>query len=105
AHCAFWEGRYEQAAGLAEGMIKDPRLVVTRRFQPLLVLGRVRSRRGEEQAWAPLDEALALALETGELERVGPVAAARAEAAWLLGDLERTREEARSAFDLAVARN
>jgi hypothetical protein len=33
-----------------------------------------------------LDEALALATVTGELQRLSPVAVARAEAAWLQGD-------------------
>jgi DNA-binding CsgD family transcriptional regulator len=105
AYCEFWAGRYPAAAALAEEMLRDPRLATARRFQPLLVLGRVRSRRGEEQAWEVLDEALALATATGELLRIGPVAAARAEAAWLMGDLGRVREEARSAFALAVKRD
>lgn len=51
----------------------------------LVVLGRLRARRGDPGAWESLDEALALALPTGEIERIGLVAAARAEAAWLEG--------------------
>ena len=46
----------------------------------------VRARRGDPEHWAPLDEAWALAEPTGELPRIGQVAAARAEAAWLDGD-------------------
>ena len=45
----------------------------------------VRARRGEPDCWPLLDEALALAEPTGELQRLGPAAAARAEAAWLEG--------------------
>jgi DNA-binding CsgD family transcriptional regulator len=49
-----------------------------------------------------LDDALELAAQTGHLQRIGPVRAARAEAAWLVGDLALTREEALAAYDLAA---
>jgi DNA-binding CsgD family transcriptional regulator len=67
----------------------------------LVVLGLVRSRRGDPEAWPLLDEALTLAGSNDELQRVAPIAAARAEAAWLDGDLERVRVETETAFDLA----
>ena len=38
----------------------------------------------------------------GHLQRLGHVHAARAEAAWLAGDTERTLEEARAVYDLAL---
>jgi len=41
---------------------------------------------------------------TGELRRLGPLAASRAEASWLAGDLERTVVEAKLGFELAVSR-
>jgi DNA-binding CsgD family transcriptional regulator len=43
-----------------------------------------------------------LAAETGELQRLGPVRAARAEAAWLAGDPEKVQAEAQSIFELAI---
>src|SRR5262249_42911247 len=52
----------------------------------------VRARRGDPQVWEPLDEALALAEGTGELQRIAPVAFARAEAAWLEGRLDAVAE-------------
>jgi DNA-binding CsgD family transcriptional regulator/tetratricopeptide (TPR) repeat protein len=104
AVCEFWEGGYAQAARLAEEMLKYPRLAVAR-IQPLLVLGRLRTRCGDDQAWEVLDEAWALASGTGELQRVGPVAAARAEAAWLAEDFSRVHNEAQFAFDLALDRH
>ena len=55
----------------------------------VLALGRVRIRRGDPGADAALDEALALADPTCTLQRLGPVRAARAEAAWMAGDPER----------------
>jgi DNA-binding CsgD family transcriptional regulator/energy-coupling factor transporter ATP-binding protein EcfA2 len=56
------------------------------RHGALTVLGRVRVRRGEPGGDELLGEAWALAVELEELQRTGPTAAARAEAAWLAGD-------------------
>ncbi|MFI5325865.1 MAG: AAA family ATPase [Candidatus Rokuibacteriota bacterium] len=103
AFCEFWEGRYEEAARISGEMLRHPKVAVPSRIQPLVVLGRVRTRRGDPEAGEVLDEALALASETGELQRVGPVRAARAEAAWLAGDLDRAGDEVGAAFALAVA--
>lgn len=70
----------------------------------LAALGRVRARRGDPDAGAALDEALAIADRTGTLQRVALVRAARAEAASLAGRDDDVRVEARAAYDLAVAR-
>jgi DNA-binding CsgD family transcriptional regulator len=66
------------------------------------VLGRVRARRGDPDHWAPLDRALALAQPTGELLRLAPAAAARAEAAWLEGHPESEAEATAAAFKVAL---
>ena len=66
----------------------------------LLALGRVRARRGDPGVWEALDEALALAAPSGTFLRLGAVHAARAEAAWLAGDRERTTQEARAALEV-----
>lgn len=55
------------------------------RIHALVALGLVRARRGDPDPWTVLDEALALALPRGEFQWIGPVAIARAEAAWLEG--------------------
>ena len=55
------------------------------RFTALTVLGLVRARRGDPEVAPVLAEALALARQTGEVQRLLPVAIARAEAAWLTG--------------------
>ncbi len=68
----------------------------------LAVIGLVRARRGDPDAWSPLDEALALVESSGELQRLAPIAAARAEAAWLAGEPERIGPETEAAFELAV---
>jgi tetratricopeptide (TPR) repeat protein len=70
----------------------------------LVVLGRLRARRGDPEVWPPLDEALALAVPSGELERLALVAAARAEAAWLEGRRETVAATTEDAFQLAQLR-
>src|SRR5262249_59223570 len=49
-------------------------------------------------------EAWALAEPTGELPRIGPVAVARAEVAWLLGRPDEIADATNAALDLAVRR-
>ena len=70
----------------------------------LLALGRLQARRGEAAAGETLDEAWRLAVASGELQRLGPAAAARAEHAWLDGDLDASAAAARAAYDLALDR-
>ena len=69
-----------------------------------MVLGLVRARRGDPGQWAPLEEAWALAEPTRELPRLAPVAAARAEAAWLEGDRHAVAEATEGALPLALER-
>ena len=72
------------------------------RIQALVVLALVRARRGEPDAQSPLDDALAMATPTGELPRIAPVAAARAEVAWLAGDSEGVAVATEDAYRLAL---
>ena len=70
----------------------------------LIVLGRLQARRGDDAAGDTLEEAYERAVATHELQRLAPAAAARAEHAWLDGDLERTVAIARPAYELAALR-
>src|SRR5690606_29324229 len=72
------------------------------RIPSLAVLGTVRARRGEPGSEEILDEALELALATAELQRLVPVASARAEAAWLRRDAAAARAEALRFYRLAM---
>jgi DNA-binding CsgD family transcriptional regulator len=56
------------------------------RCAALIVLGRVRGRRGQPQAARLLSSAWKLAVQIDELQRLAPAAAACAEDAWLRGD-------------------
>lgn len=95
-------GRWAEAAQKALALLEQPRVAPVTRIVALVVLGRVRARRGDPDAMHALDEALALATSTEELQRLGPVHAARAEAAWLAGDLALVRLEATAVLDLAI---
>jgi ATP/maltotriose-dependent transcriptional regulator MalT len=76
-------GSWDEAARLA-GLSVDANLPV--RCAALTVLGRARVRRGQPDAVGVLDPAWELAVKANEPQRTGPVAAVRAEAAWLNGD-------------------
>ncbi len=95
-------GRLDAAMARAEEVLRRPGLPILARVIPLCVLGRVRARRGATEVWPVLDEALELASRIGELQRLGPVAIARAEAAWLEGDDARARAEVGRALPRAV---
>ena len=51
------------------------------------------ARRGDADPWPALDEALAIAVAANELDTIGPVAIARAEARWLAGEADLVAEE------------
>jgi DNA-binding CsgD family transcriptional regulator/tetratricopeptide (TPR) repeat protein len=97
-------GRWDEAVDSAALVLRDPRTSPVPRVVALAVLGLVRARRGDSDVWAPLDEAWALAERTGELQRIEPAAAARAEAAWLASRPEAVAAATDLAVELAVRR-
>jgi DNA-binding CsgD family transcriptional regulator/tetratricopeptide (TPR) repeat protein len=86
--CLLELGRWDEAAALLEPLVGSARTEAISRVTALTALGRLRARRGDPGAGALLDAALAAALPTAQLQRIWPVAAARAEAAWLSGSLD-----------------
>jgi DNA-binding CsgD family transcriptional regulator/tetratricopeptide (TPR) repeat protein len=98
------QGRWTEAADSAAIVLRIPRVSTTPRIHALTVLGLLRARRGDSGQWAILDEAWTLAEPTGEPHRLGPVAAARAEAAWLEGNREGVLDATTGALRLAVDR-
>jgi DNA-binding CsgD family transcriptional regulator/tetratricopeptide (TPR) repeat protein len=98
------QGRWAEAAERAARVLARPNLASWSRIMANLALGRLRARRGDPGAWDALDEALALSEPTGTLQRLGPVRAARAEAAWLDGEPERAASEASAVLPLAIDR-
>jgi DNA-binding CsgD family transcriptional regulator/tetratricopeptide (TPR) repeat protein len=79
-------GRWPEAVDTAALILREPRRSRIPQIIALTVVGRVRARRGDPDVWPPLAEALSLAERSEELQASEPVAAARAEAAWLQSD-------------------
>ncbi|HXH88602.1 MAG TPA: AAA family ATPase [Gaiellaceae bacterium] len=99
------QGCWTEAAETA-GLILQERWISTLpRTVALTVLGLVRARRGDPGSRESLEEAWALAVGTGEPERMAPVAAARAEAAWLETRREAAVEATSTAYELALERS
>jgi DNA-binding CsgD family transcriptional regulator len=93
--CELERGNWTEAARMADELLQSSEVSgVQQRITILVTLATVRLRRGDPGADAPLDEALKLAVPTSELNRIGRVAAARAEQAWLGGDMDRAAREA-----------
>jgi DNA-binding CsgD family transcriptional regulator/tetratricopeptide (TPR) repeat protein len=88
------QGAWDAAELEISRLLQQPMVSSVTRILTLTPLGLVHARRGNPEAAVALDEALMLADRTGQLLTLGPVRAARAEAALLAGDRERAREEA-----------
>jgi DNA-binding CsgD family transcriptional regulator len=97
-------GRWDKAVQMAAELAERPSLAIAPRIPTLVVLASVRARRGDPGVDPLLDEALQLALPTAELQRIGPVAAIRAEVAWYRGEFERAAEEAAVGLQAAAGR-
>lgn len=100
----FEQGKWAEAADDLLRVLGHHSVSAVTKIPALATLGRLRSRRGDPQASEALDEARDLAARAEELQRVAPVAAARAEAAWLRGSAGQTLAEARPGFELALRR-
>lgn len=92
--------RWDDALAMVDPLPDPPHA----RCVALTVIGTVRLRRGDEGVDEALDEAKRLADRLGELQRRGPVAVARAEAALLRGDAAEARAIARPEYEDAVRR-
>ncbi len=103
ALAAFDQGNWAAAGEDARAVIDAAHALPINKIQALVTLGWLRARRGDPGADHLLNEARDLALGTGELQRIAPVMAARAEAAWLAADLAECAAEARIGFDMACA--
>lgn len=102
AQIALTRGRWDEAERGAMALLGGSSHSNQVRVRALEALGRLRARRGEPEAWVMLDEAKAL-VGRGELQDICPLHAARAEAAWLEGDLDRMGAEAVAGMELAAA--
>ncbi len=97
-------GDWEEAVEYARLSLADRSSSPLPRILGAVVLGLVRARRGDPHVAALLDEAAELAAPSGELQRIGPAAVARAETAWLRGDLPAVADVTETALALAERR-
>jgi DNA-binding CsgD family transcriptional regulator/tetratricopeptide (TPR) repeat protein len=96
-------GDWDAALARALALVGDPDFAFVGRVPALQVVALVELRRGDPRsARARLDEALPAARASGELQRLRPIAAAYAEAAWLEDDPAGVDEATREAWDLAL---
>jgi DNA-binding CsgD family transcriptional regulator/Tfp pilus assembly protein PilF len=107
-----WRARFRMEQGDWAGADEDTVLVLDTysssaitRLPALAVRVYLRVRRGDPGAEALLQQTLDLALETQELQRIAPLIAARAEVAWLHGELASCQAEIERVFALAQARH
>jgi DNA-binding CsgD family transcriptional regulator/tetratricopeptide (TPR) repeat protein len=94
-------GRWDEAIALGERLLATAASPINR-IQSLVVLGQLRARRGDGDAWPYLDEAASAADGSGELQWIAAARVARAEARWLAGDAAAALAEAHLARTAAA---
>ena len=95
------QGQYPAAEEYLADIMRHPHLSPITQVSALPVAGVLAARRGSDGT-RQLDEALRLAAQTGEPQRLVPVASARAEAAWLAGRTSDVAAEIDRAWPAAV---
>ncbi|HEV2215959.1 MAG TPA: AAA family ATPase [Candidatus Dormibacteraeota bacterium] len=94
-------GDWSRATEVAE-MVLNGEMGQLPRVSALPIIALVRARRGDPGVLPLLDEASVMARREGELQYAVPVAAARAEVAWLEGRPDEVRAETEEAFAKAT---
>jgi DNA-binding CsgD family transcriptional regulator/tetratricopeptide (TPR) repeat protein len=98
-------GRWDAAAEGAGLVLRSARSVPLLGILTLSVLGLVHARRGEPESRLLLADAAGLRTGQQELQYLAPVAAARAEAAWLGGRPAEVDSATRDVLDFAIERD
>jgi predicted ATPase/DNA-binding CsgD family transcriptional regulator len=101
ATASFRHGNWQSAAEDAAVVLRAQSASKPSRLQAWIVTAWLRVRLGDPGAAALLDEALEVALKTAEIQRIGPLYAARAEMAWLRGAHAQCQVEAHAGYLLA----
>jgi len=92
-------GQWDEAAELCEQVLAIPGVSPANQLYPTRILGTILGRRGDPDAWALLDRALALAEGIDTPAWVAQARAVRAELLWLSGKPDLAAAEARAAYD------
>jgi DNA-binding CsgD family transcriptional regulator len=96
-------GRWAEADSAARSL-REPETTAIGRIAALAALARLHARRGDPGPNTALAETLALATATGSFAHLGLAHAAAAEAAWLAGDHDATRQSIAAVYALALRR-
>jgi DNA-binding CsgD family transcriptional regulator/tetratricopeptide (TPR) repeat protein/energy-coupling factor transporter ATP-binding protein EcfA2 len=96
------DGRWDEAVALGCSLLASGAASPVNRLSPLLGVGTVLARRGDESAWVLLDEAVELALGTNEPEWISTAHLARAEAYWLAGRITEAAAEVVAGYPHAL---
>jgi DNA-binding CsgD family transcriptional regulator len=96
------QGRFDAAGEVAARLAADLHDSPTPRLAGLEVLALVRARRGDPGVHDAIDRAMAIDYPADEIDWAGPLAAARAEIAWLEGQAAAIGEITDPAFELAL---
>ncbi|MGZ4585222.1 MAG: ATP-binding protein [Mycobacterium sp.] len=102
ARCHLGQGRWDEASAAAAAVVGSHPRSGPGHVLALTVVGTVRSRRGDPDAQPPLDKAWSIVESSGDLRRLWPVAAARAENAWLGGRTAQIAALVTETYHLAV---
>lgn len=98
-------GHWSESEAQALEALRLSRNATVTPLPALINLGHLKTRQGDPGAKAFLDQAYAIAFSSAELQRIGPLTAVRAEAAWWQDDPNQAGIEADSAYELALSRN
>lgn len=104
SHCELRRGHWDQAAERASLVAGRPAVWPISRALALVTLGSLRFRRGDPGAQDLLDDATTLVGSSQALQRIAPVRAMQAEAAWLRGVPDRDDSSVRAALAAAQQR-
>ena len=98
-------GEWILAERQARRVLAEREYVGVTTIPAIVVIGTIQARRGDAEAADTLARARERAYSTGELQRIGPTAAALAEHAWLAGDFATAIAEAEPALEMARRAN
>jgi len=98
ARVAHETGQWDRALAVAQPLLAGQVLSPMPRIILALCVGRVLARRGDEGGWTYLDEALSIAVASGESFWLLKAYPAHAEAHWLAGDLNAGRADMAAAL-------
>jgi DNA-binding CsgD family transcriptional regulator len=96
-------GDWSAAEADVDWVLAQPEEPGITQMPALATRARLAARRGNEGAHQALNDAWSLAQPTGELQRMAPVAAARAELAWLEENTAAIRAAVEASYELAVS--